>query len=49
MGNVNSLANKMDEMAALVRNVKLYRECSLLCFTETWLTGNTQYRTLTWS
>ncbi|XP_073668918.1 uncharacterized protein [Paramisgurnus dabryanus] len=40
MGNVNSLANKMDEMAALVKNVKLYRECSLICLTETWLTSN---------
>ncbi|KAI4890783.1 hypothetical protein NFI96_007798 [Prochilodus magdalenae] len=40
MGNVNSLANKTDELAALVRNQRLYRECSLLCLTETWLTGN---------
>ena len=40
MGNVNSLANKTDELAALVMNVKLYRECSLLCLTETWLTSN---------
>ena len=40
MGNVNSLANKTDELAALVVNVKLYRECSLLCLTETWLSSN---------
>ncbi|KAI4904813.1 hypothetical protein NFI96_000061 [Prochilodus magdalenae] len=39
-GNVNSLANKTDELAALVRNQRLYRKCSLLCLTETWLTGN---------
>ena len=26
MGSVNSLANKMDELAALAKNVKLYRE-----------------------
>ena len=38
MGNVNSLPNKIDELAALVKNVKTYRECSLLCFSETWLT-----------
>ncbi|KAI4897872.1 hypothetical protein NFI96_027461, partial [Prochilodus magdalenae] len=40
MGNVNSLASKTDELAALVRNQWLYRECSLLCLMETWLTGN---------
>ena len=40
MGNVKSRSNKSDELAALVRNDKTYRECSLLCFTETWLTGN---------
>lgn len=39
MGNANSLANKTDELAALVRNQKLYRECSLICLTETWLTS----------
>ena len=40
MGNVNSLANKTDELASLVRNQKLYRECSLICLTETWLTSS---------
>ncbi|XP_017541663.2 uncharacterized protein LOC108413582 [Pygocentrus nattereri] len=40
MGNVNSLVNKTDELAALVRNQRIYRECSLFCFTETWLTAN---------
>ncbi|KAI4901610.1 hypothetical protein NFI96_007589 [Prochilodus magdalenae] len=38
--NVNSLANKTDELVALVRNQRLYWECSLLCLAETWLTGN---------
>lgn len=40
LGNVNSLPNKIDELAALVNNVRTYRECSLLCFCETWLTAN---------
>ncbi len=38
MGNVNSLPNKIDGLAAPVRYIKTYRECSLLCFSETWLT-----------
>ncbi|KAI4877848.1 hypothetical protein NFI96_007782 [Prochilodus magdalenae] len=41
MGNVNSLTNKTDELACLVKNQRLYRECSLFCFTETWLTTDT--------
>lgn len=44
MGNVNSLADKSGEQlrrAAPVRNQRVYHECSLLCFTETWLTSNT--------
>ncbi|KAK0152203.1 hypothetical protein N1851_006436 [Merluccius polli] len=40
MGNVNSFTNKTDELASLVKNVKLYRECSLMCLTETWLNNN---------
>ncbi|KAI4875864.1 hypothetical protein NFI96_034110, partial [Prochilodus magdalenae] len=40
MGNVNSLTNKTDELACLVKNQRLYRECSLLCFSETWLTSD---------
>ena len=40
MGNVNSLPNKIDELAALTKNVKTFRECSLLCFSETWLTAS---------
>ena len=41
MGNVNCLTNKTDELAALVRTDKTFRECSLLCLSETWLTQNT--------
>ncbi|TWW62365.1 Polyhomeotic-like protein 2 [Takifugu flavidus] len=39
MGNVRSLPNKMDELAALTRHQREYRECSLLLFMETWLTA----------
>lgn len=41
MGNVNSLPNKCDELEALLRDQQLYRECSLVCFVETWLNNNT--------
>ncbi|KAI3372201.1 hypothetical protein L3Q82_007045 [Scortum barcoo] len=41
MGNVRSLPNKMDELAALTRHQREYQECSLLLFTETWLTALT--------
>lgn len=41
MGNVNSLPNKMDELASLVRTEKLYRECSVMALTETWLNEHT--------
>lgn len=41
MGNVNSLTNKTEELAGLVKNQRLYRECSVLCSTETWLTSDT--------
>lgn len=37
MENVNSLPKKIYELAVLVKNIKTYRECSLLCFCETWL------------
>ncbi|KAI4885338.1 hypothetical protein NFI96_001847 [Prochilodus magdalenae] len=37
MGNVRSLANKMDELTALAMSQKEYRQCSLMCFLETWL------------
>ncbi|TWW76585.1 hypothetical protein D4764_13G0012470 [Takifugu flavidus] len=39
MGNMRSLPNKMDELSALTRLQREYRECSLMCFTETWLNG----------
>lgn len=32
-----ALSNKMDELSALIRTQREYRECSVLCFTETWL------------
>ncbi|KAK1903748.1 Ribonuclease HII [Dissostichus eleginoides] len=38
MGNVRSLPNKMDKIAALTRHERQYRESSILVFTETWLT-----------
>ena len=37
MGNVRSLGNKTDELVALIKTQKEYRECSVLCFMETWL------------
>ena len=37
MGNVRSLSNKMDELTALTQSHPEYQECSLMCFTETWL------------
>ncbi len=39
MGNVRSLADKTDALAALVNSQHAYRECSLLCFMEAWLNG----------
>lgn len=40
MGNVNLILNKCNELLALVRNRRLYRECSLKCFTEMRLNDN---------
>uniref|UniRef100_A0A3Q3AYX4 Endonuclease/exonuclease/phosphatase domain-containing protein n=1 Tax=Kryptolebias marmoratus TaxID=37003 RepID=A0A3Q3AYX4_KRYMA len=37
MGNVRSLANKLDELQALIRTQQEYRKCSIMCFTEAWL------------
>ncbi|XP_049893944.1 uncharacterized protein LOC126385944 [Epinephelus moara] len=37
MGNVRSLPNKMDELSALTRHQREYRQSSVLVFTETWL------------
>ena len=38
MGNVRSLPSKMDELTALTRHQRDYRECSIMVLTETWLT-----------
>lgn len=38
MGNVNSYHNKCDELLALVKHHRSFRESSLICLTETWLT-----------
>ncbi|XP_051814688.1 uncharacterized protein LOC127537042 [Acanthochromis polyacanthus] len=40
MGNVNSLPSKSDELETLVKTDKTHRECSFLCFTETWQNQN---------
>lgn len=37
MGNVRSLDSKMDELATLVKTQREFRECCVMCFTETWL------------
>ena len=34
---MSSLGNKTDELATLIKSQREYRECSVLCFTETWL------------
>ena len=36
--NVRLLSNKMTELAALVKYDRDYRQCSLICVTESWLT-----------
>ena len=38
---MRSLDNKMDELAGLVRTQRVYRESSVLCFTEMWLREDT--------
>jgi len=40
MGNVQSLVNKMDELTSLTRSKSVFREGSVMCFTETWLHDN---------
>ena len=37
MGHVRSLGNKTNELAALIKTQREYREFSVMCFTETWL------------
>lgn len=41
MRNVNSLANNMDELTALIQNERSYRKGSLIILSETWLTSHT--------
>ena len=40
IGNVCSLTNMLEEPETLVRTQKMYRESSLICLTETWLTDS---------
>lgn len=40
IGNVNSLPNKRKELETLEMNQRLYHECSILCFVQTWLNNN---------
>lgn len=35
--SVRSLDNMVDELMALVRHNREFHDCSLMCFTETWL------------
>lgn len=35
--NVMSLVNKIDELESLVKTQRKYKECSMMCFTESWL------------
>jgi len=37
MGNVRSLGNKTDKLKALVKTQREYCDCSIFCFSETWL------------
>ena len=47
-GNVRSIANKVDELAALVKYDRLYRQCSLICHTESWLTDSVTTAYMIW-
>lgn len=37
---MSTLPNKSDELEIFVKTRKIYRECRLMCFTETWLNQN---------
>lgn len=37
VGNVRSLNNKFEVLESFVRSQKVYQDCCLLCFSETWL------------
>ena len=41
LANAQSLDNKVDEIRARVAFQRDIRDCNVLCFTETWLTGET--------
>ena len=41
MVNIGSFPNKTEELAVLTRLQREYWECSVMCFTETWLNGLT--------
>lgn len=43
LSNVRSLRNKADELSSLVRTDSDYRQTSLFCFTETWLSEDVDY------
>jgi len=43
IGNANSLPNKCDELEALVRNQRLYKESILISLSESWLNDNTTH------
>ena len=40
MGNVQSLGNKLDALSACVKFQHEYRTCSIMCYTETWLSDD---------
>ncbi len=42
LSNVKSLRNKIDELSALIRYDEDYRSTSLFCFTETWVSQETE-------
>ena len=40
MGNVRSISNKIDELNACVMHQRVFQQCSLMCFSETWLNSD---------
>ena len=40
LGNARSLPNKVDELTCNIQTRRDYRECSVFCFTETWLSSD---------
>ena len=41
LSNLRSINNKTDELFYLISNFRDYRDCSIFCFTETWLENDT--------